>query len=165
MSFNQAGWKYCLNILPPVSMATPGMNTRKPAGMDDFLGTRTPDQNSQSSVGSTSLSLSMFYNMGRGQVLTSFLGPVKHSILSVPKFHPDNSSYYLILQYVISSHFSTKQSVSKGWPRWTSSPWPPWDALSIKLLVNSVTKWHGVGPILIDCRECRHSLDLFLGIG
>ena len=58
-------------------MAKPGMNTRKPAGMDDFiLGTRTPDQNSQSSVGSTSLSLSlslslsMFYNMERGQVLT-----------------------------------------------------------------------------------------------
>lgn len=54
-------------------MAKPGMNTRKPAGTDDFiLGTHTPDQNSQSSVGSTSLSLSlsMFYNMERGQVLT-----------------------------------------------------------------------------------------------
>jgi len=96
-------------------MATPGMNTRKPAGMDDFLGTRTPDQNSQSSVGSTSLSLSMFYNMGRGQVLTSFLGPVKHSILSVPKFHPDNSSYYLIL-YSMSYHRMSPQNspLAKG---------------------------------------------------
>ena len=91
-------------------MAKPGMNTRKPAGMDDFiLGTRTPDQNSQSSVGSTSLSLSIVYNIGTGQVLKPLLEPINHSIIGV--FHPYNSSYILILSHMlpISLHISTEK--------------------------------------------------------